>query len=99
MIVAIYNKSINLQISDELKSEYFIANDKREELINKYKNDESEKNINLIINIHNFIFVLTIVLVLVLLIGSYKYYERQSIEHADNWSWMTFWFGSHNKCQ
>ena len=39
------------------------------------------------------------IIIIVLLIGSYKYYERQSIEHADNWSWMTFWFGSHNKCQ
>jgi hypothetical protein len=74
---------------------YFISQKKKEKLINKYPNHKSE--VNKIVLIQNIIFILAIIIFGVLIIGSYKYYLKQSKDHK-NWSWIIFWFGHNKQC-
>ena len=72
----------------------YITKDEKELLMNKHKNVE---NIEEVINKHNISLIIGTIGIIILIIGSFKYYLRQSKEHKKHWSWVTFWLGK-NEC-
>ena len=90
----IYNKSKNLDISNEIYKLYFVNNEKRQELKEKYNDVD---NLDSIITIHNILSGISIFLIITLIFGAYKYYLKQSKDHSKNWSWLKFIFGTY-KC-
>ena len=92
----IYCKSIHSDIYLELDNNFYIYKDFKNRLLQKYENNK--KQVEKIVFLQNAIFCIFVVLVLILLFGSYKYYQRQSIQHQKNWSWLIFWFGYKDNC-
>ena len=95
----VYTKSINEDIQNKLKGRYWIGRAEYDKTITSFEDDELQKK-----DFHQIViimYVITIGYILslgILFIGIIRYYMRQSREHADNWSWITFFFGS-NKCR
>jgi hypothetical protein len=96
VIGTIYTKSINSKIYSEFKNYFIISDNEKNNILNKYK--KNKQDVEVIVMNQNIMSVLFIAISLILLIGSYKYYLRQSVDHSKNWSWLIFWFGYNKQC-
>ena len=92
----IYTKSINSDIYGEFKNNFIIPMKQKNIVLNKYKNDKED--VEEIVRNQNIMSATFIIIMGVLLLGSYKYYLRQYKDHAENWSWLIFWFGYNKQC-
>ena len=97
VIGTIYTKSINSDIYSRLKNKFIINNKDKEALLKEY--EDNEKEVEKIVLLQNIMSVAFIAIFLLLLVGTYKYYLRQSEDHHKNWSWVVFWFGYNKQCK
>lgn len=58
----------------------------------------ADYNDDVVVFLHNLVTMMYIAIIVVLVIGCHTYYQRQRIEHADNWRWTAFFFGSASNC-
>lgn len=96
VIGTIYTKSINSNIYSEFKNHFIITNNEKNKIIKKYTKNKND--VHEIVRNQNFMSALFIGISFILLMGSYKYYLRQSKDHSKNWSWLIFWFGYNKQC-
>ena len=88
---------LNLE-SNDLKNILFLNKDKLKEILEKKDKKFNDSTIHNFVYIYNILICLYYVLIINMLIGVYVYYNRQSLNHAKNWSWFKFIFGS-SKCE
>ena len=96
VIGTIYTKSINSNIYSEFKNHFIITNNEKNKIIKKYSKNQND--VREIVRNQNFMSTLFIGISFILLMGSYKYYLRQSKDHSKSWSWLIFWFGYNKQC-
>ena len=92
-MLQVYIKSLNPHIGKDISHHFYIGNNIKNSLKEKY----DDSNIDIIIKLHNLSIVLFIITLIILLIGMYVYYKGQSSEHILDWSWIIFIFGN-NRC-
>ena len=111
VFIYIWIKSSNNQFLIDMQKYNWIGKETEKILLEKYLNDEKDEKdengeqnnktksqIKRNIIIHNSIISLYIFLAIILVVGCYNYYVKQYKDHKDNWSWLTFFFGS-NFCR
>tara|TARA_B100000035_G_C21001642_1_gene555205 strand:+ start:540 stop:1274 length:735 start_codon:yes stop_codon:yes gene_type:complete len=99
VVGTIFKTTINYDIVKNIGNEgilTFITPSQMNQLKKKYENLKDDV-IQLTI-LQNTMSVISILIVIFLLIGSYKYYLKQSVDYSENWSWLKFIFGT-SKCE
>lgn len=96
VFLQIYLKSINSDLYDRVRKNFFITADKKRQL-QKNVNETEQSSLDILVNAHNLMMVLYLVIIVTLLYGFNRYFQRQYKDHKKNWSWFSFIFGT-NQC-